>query len=316
MRSISLAPLAAALALLALAGPAVAQDKGSVDPKPLPPLQNPDDPKTPAKQLFGRATTPTTGKAEVIGFYAKGCLAGAIALPVNGPAWQVMRLSRNRNWGHPVLVDTLEMLALRAQKAGWPGLLVGDMSQPRGGPMITGHASHQVGLDADIWLTPMPDRELTRREREEMSATMVVAKSREDVDPQVWTPGHFAVISTAAKLPNVERIFVNAAIKKALCREAGSDRAWLHKVRPYWGHDYHFHIRLKCPPGETLCKSQPPPPADEGCGKALAWWFRDSVLYPRPPKPPTTPPKVKPKPRPQLTLAGLPPACRAVLKAP
>src|SRR5947209_6754589 len=96
-----------------------------------------------------------------------------------------MRLSRNRNWGHPSLVQFLERLAAQAPKTGWQGLLVGSLSQPRGGPMLTGHASHQVGLDADIWLSPMPNRELTRQEREEMSATMIVAEDRLDVDPQV-----------------------------------------------------------------------------------------------------------------------------------
>src|SRR5712675_2840537 len=165
-----------ALVVLMLALPAMAQDKGTVDPQPLSPLANPNDPKTPAKQLFGRRATPAAQmESHVIGFYSKGCLAGAEALPINGPTWQVMRLSRNRNWGHPELIRFLKRLSAKGAKLGWPGLLVGDMSQPRGGPMITGHASHQVGLDADIWLTPMPKRELTREEREEMSATMVVA---------------------------------------------------------------------------------------------------------------------------------------------
>ncbi len=168
---------------------ASAQDKGSVNPEPLPPLTHPDDPATPAKELFGRKTEPAHMQARTIGFYSKGCLAGAVALPINGATWQVMRLSRNRNWGHPKLVQFLERLAAQAPKTGWHGLLVGDMSQPRGGPMFTGHASHQVGLDADIWLTPMPDRELTREEREEMSATMIVREDRLDVDPQVWTHG-------------------------------------------------------------------------------------------------------------------------------
>ena len=215
-------PLACAL-LVAIDG-AGAQDLGTLDPKPLPPLAKPDDPNNPAKELFGRKTAPAKLKPEVVGFYAKGCLAGAQALPINGPTWQVMRLSRNRNWGHPSLVQFIERLSQKGAKAGWRGLLVGDMSQPRGGPMITGHASHQVGLDADIWLRPMPDREFTRQEREETSATMVVADSRKDVDPKVWTPAHFAIIKAAAEDPLVERVFVNAAIKKTLCQGAGTDR--------------------------------------------------------------------------------------------
>src|SRR5262249_11928718 len=192
-----------------------------------------------AKELFGRKAKPAHLAARSIGFYSKGCLSGAVALPINGETWQVMRLSRNRNWGHPSLVGFLERLSEKGAKAGWPGLLVGDMSQPRGGPMLTGHASHQVGLDADIWLSPMPSRELTREEREEMSATDVVAADKKDVDPKLWTRAHAAVIKAAASDPEVERVFVNAAIKKALCRDAGTNRGWLHKVRPYWGHNYH-----------------------------------------------------------------------------
>ena len=159
--------------------------------------------------------------ARAIGFYSRGCLAGAVAMPINGKTWQVMRLSRNRNWGHPELIEFLERLAAKAPKVGWNGLLVGDLTQPRGGPMLTGHASHQVGLDAEIWLTPMPDRELTRQEREEMSATMVVAPDRKDVDPRSERRSHVAILKAAAQEPKVERVLVNAAIKKALCRDSG-----------------------------------------------------------------------------------------------
>jgi penicillin-insensitive murein DD-endopeptidase len=304
--------LPALMALTLAASPVTAQDKGTLNPRPLPALAHPDDPKTPAKQLFGRRTTPAKLDAHVFGFYNRGCLAGGEALPLNGPTWQVMRLSRNRNWGHPALINFLERLSGTAAKLGWPGLLVGDMSQPRGGPMLTGHASHQVGLDADIWLTPMPNRELTREEREEMSATMAVAPSRLDVDPKVWTPAHGALIKAAAEDPKVQRVFVNAAIKKALCREAGGDRDWLNKVRPYWGHDYHFHVRLTCPSDSPTCKPQDPVPPGDGCGKDLDWWFRDAVIHPKPEPPPVTPPK----PRPQVTMKDLPAACQAVLAAP
>jgi penicillin-insensitive murein endopeptidase len=298
-------------AILLSANAASAQDKGTVDPKSLPPLANPSDPKLGAKELFGRKVLPAAMPTRVVGFYAKGCIAGAEALPINGDTWQVMRLSRNRYWAHPVMVALIKRLAAKAHKdAGWPGILVGDMSQPRGGPMFTGHASHQVGLDADIWLTPMPTRQLSRDEREEMSAVMMVRDDRLDVDPKVFTPGHLAVIRDAAQEPGVQRVFVNAAIKKALCREAKGDRSWLSKVRPMYGHDYHFHIRIKCPPGGGECESQPEPSESEGCKPAdLAYWFKDSVLHPKPPKEP-------PKPKPPMTLAQLPGACKAVLNAP
>ena len=295
-----------------MAVPALAQETGSVNPKPLPPLANPNDPNVAAKQLFGRKLTPANLQTRSIGFYAKGCLAGARALPINGDTWQVMRLSRNRNFGHPELIALLERLAKKVPKvSNWPGLLVGDISQARGGPMLTGHASHQVGLDADIWLTPMPRRELTRLEREEMSATMVVAPNRLDVDPKVWSRSHVAVIRAAAQEPDVERIFVNAAIKKALCRDAGNgDRSWLSKVRPMYGHDYHFHIRIKCPAGSDDCTPQEPPASSEGCAASdLAYWFSDAVLHPKPPKTP-------PKPKPPMTLSQLPPACKQALLAP
>ena len=298
--------------VLQLAAPAFAQTKGTVDPKPLPPLANPDDPKLAAKELFGRKLAPARMQSRAIGFYAKGCLAGAKALPVNGETWQVMRLSRNRMYGHAELIALLERLADKVPKvSSWPGLLVGDISQARGGPMLTGHASHQVGLDADIWLTPMPKRQLTRIEREEMSATNVVADDKLDVDPKVWTRSHVAVIKAAAQESAVERIFVNAAIKKALCRDAGSrDRAWLSKVRPMYGHNYHFHIRIRCPSGSDECTPQKPPTTAEGCSKDdLAYWFSDAVLHPKPPKKP-------PKPRPPITLSQLPPTCKHVLLAP
>src|SRR5262249_23564977 len=154
-----------------------------------------------------------------------------------------------------------------------------------------------------------PKRQLTRQEREDMSATMVVREDRRDVDANVWTPAHVNLIKAAAKDPQVARIFVNAAIKKALCRDAGSDRHWLNKVQPWWGHDFHFHVRLNCPAGEHDCQSQPARPTDEGCTKELEYWFTEGVLHP---KPDPTPPKPRVGPR----MSELPAACRKVLLAP
>jgi len=271
-------------------------------------------PPTPAKVLFAAAKTPAPLIARSIGFYAKGCLAGAQALPVDGPAWQAMRLSRNRNWGHPVLIALVEKLAVEAREHdGWPGLLVGDISQPRGGPMLTGHASHQVGLDADVWFTPMPDRRLSEKEREDLSATSMLAEDRVSVDPKVWTEAHLRLLKRAAGYKEVERVWVHPAIKKAVCEATTEekDRGWLSKVRAYWGHYYHFHIRISCPKGSTSCERQPPVRSDDGCGAELKLWLARVKPSARP-APPPKPGVPRPEKRP-ITLEQLPPECRTVL---
>jgi penicillin-insensitive murein DD-endopeptidase len=277
--------------------------------------KKPEPKGPPAKELFGAVTAPAPLATRAIGSYAKGCLAGGIALPINGPDWQVMRLSRNRNWGHPRLLDYLERLASDARALdGWPGLLVGDMAQPRGGPMLTGHSSHQIGLDVDIWLTPMPDRILTPQEREDISAVSML-KDPFTVDPNLWTPLHTKLIKRAASYPHVERIFVHPAIKQVLCDQAGKDRAWLAKVRPWWSHYYHFHVRISCPPGSVGCENQKPVSGDDGCGAELKDWFvklkRAELEAAKPPAEP--PPSGKPAGKPPLSLNDLPKECRSVL---
>ena len=298
----------AALLLCLVCMQSLAQDKGSLTPARLPALQNPAAPDLPAKELFGRASSAATLPAQSVGFYAKGCMAGGQALPINGPNWQVMRLSRKRNWAHPAMIDFLQRFTLSSSQAsGWPGLLVGDMSQPRGGPMLTGHTSHQVGLDADIWLRPMPVQELTRAERENLSSVNVVASNGLEVDTSAWTNSHLAVIRSAAMQPEVQRVFVNPAIKKALCRtETG--QAWMSKVRPTSGHNYHFHIRLYCPKGDASCTAQESVPEGDGCDKSLDWWFTDEALHPKPVIP-------TPAPKPPLRMTDLPAQCRTVLDA-
>ena len=291
----------------AFIGAPSAQAQGITVPQPPPAVvYAPTDLSAPAKELFGRVLSPAPAPAHSIGFYSRGCLAGGAALAITGPHWQVMRLSRNRNWGHPALIQTLETFAARVRKTTrWNGILVGDLAQPRGGPMLTGHASHQIGLDADIWLTPMPDRVLSTAERETMMATNVVAADWNGVDPNVWTPDHIAVLKQAAQMPGVERILVNPAIKKALCQQVRGDRRWLSVIRPVLGHNYHFHLRLACPNGSTSCQKQASPPPSEGCGKELDWWFSAEARRPKPPHPPAPP----------VALGQLPSACRAVITA-
>ncbi len=287
--------------------------------------------KAVAKDLFGAVKQPANLASRAVGFYARGCLAGGKPLPVNGPAWQVMRLSRNRNWGHPSLIRYIERFAKDAkEKDGWPGLLVGDLSMPRGGPMPFGHKSHQIGLDVDIWYRPAPDRELSAKEREQIPMESFLSDPGH-VNPKMWTPEYEKLLRRAVSYPEVTRIFVNPAIKKWLCDNVKSDRAFLAKISPIMGHDDHFHVRLVCPANNPGCVSQVFK-ADEGCGKGLDQWIA-ALTKPKPgvPVPAAPPPatglgslkskivawkdKLLGSKKPPVALGQLPTECEAVLKA-
>jgi penicillin-insensitive murein DD-endopeptidase len=265
-----------------------------------------------AKQLFGAVKLPNAASPAPLGFYAKGCMSGAVALPTDGPTWQAMRLSRNRRWGNPAMIELLEQFSRDAAQIGWgTGILVGDISQPRGGPMPSGHASHQIGLDADVWFTPKPAQAMSMQQREDLPFTSMLDKSKFlTVDSRRWTSTHARLVMQAASYPQVQRVFVNPAIKKKLCETWAGDRSLLGKVRPVYGHDEHFHIRMNCPPGAAGCERQAATPSTDDCGsKALAWWFtKEPWAKPKPADPNKKP--VKPR---QVMLSDLPKACSAVL---
>lgn len=255
---------------------------------------------------WGRLTTPTPPPAAIFGTYNRGCLEGAAALPLDGDGYQVMRLSRGRYYGHPDLVRFIETLAANLRAEGHPGLLIGDMAQPRGGPMSFGHASHQIGLDVDIWLLPAPDRRLGDHERETLVAPSMVTVGGLGITAN-WGVAQIAALRQAAIAAEVDRIFVNPAIKRELCRTVEVDRGWLAKIRPWWGHDAHFHVRLTCPADQSACIAQPPLPPGDGCDAGLDWWFSAAARAELE--------KKKAAPGRRLTLADLPAGCLAVFLA-
>lgn len=262
-----------------------------------------------AKQLFGAERLASSQAPSPYGGYAKGCLAGGAELPETGPTWQAMRLSRNRNWGHPELVDYVQDLSRKAaQQPGWNGLYVGDMSQPRGGPMLTGHRSHQIGLDADIWMLPAKRLDLSAKDRENISS-ISLRRANGAYTNDKWTKQHHEILKAAASDPRVARIFVFPGAKVRMCKEEKGNRAYLRKIRPWWGHHYHFHVRLNCPRGASGCRDQNPPPPGDGCDEAQGWV--DRILNPPPPDPNAPPPR----PRRELTMADLPAQCAAVLSS-
>jgi penicillin-insensitive murein endopeptidase len=263
-----------------------------------------------AKDVFGSFRRASDGPPVSIGFYSNGCAQGMVQLPESGPSWQAMRLSRNRNWGHPQMVDFLVGLSRAAQQAGWRGLYIGDISQPRGGPMVTGHASHQMGLDADIWMLPPSSLNLSPSQRESISSVSVVANRGTALSGN-WTPSHMSIIRAAARDRRVERIFVDPVAKVAMCQAERGNRSWLRKVRPINAHDYHFHVRLSCPAG-SICRNQDPPPAGDGCAEAAEWIknrIDPSRVKPVPPDPDYRHPRT-------FRLSELPRQCQTVAAAP
>ncbi len=260
-----------------------------------------------AKELFGAKRDGSVQRAAPHGSYAKGCVAGAVQLDETGPTWQAMRLSRNRNWGHPETVEFIHRLSRKAaQQPGWNGLYIGDISQPRGGPMTSGHRSHQIGLDVDIWMRPADNLRLSRNARENISSISMRRSKGAYVNGD-WTRAHHEILKAAAKDRAVARIFVFPGAKVQMCKDAKGDRKWLRKIRPWWGHHYHFHVRLSCPKGASGCVNQAPPPAGDGCADAEEWVR--NILNPPPPDPNAPPPKK----RREYVLSDLPQACARVL---
>ena len=260
---------------------------------------------TSAAAQFAAVTTPTHRHAEIYGSYTRGCIAGAEHLPENAPHWQVLNPSRNRSWAHPMLIDFIHGLADQMAKDGFGGLLLGDLAQPRGGPLPSDHNSHQVGLDADIWLTPLPPTRLSAAEVESYEPPLMVDLGTLTANAQ-FGPAQYAMLKHAAQSPNVERIFVSPPLKRALCeRTAGPERDWLRKIRPWRGHMEHMHVRLACPAGSDDCKAQEPPPEGDGCGDELASWFKDTSW--------SRQGSTKYVPEKAMRLDGLPKQCRSLL---
>ncbi|UYV36865.1 penicillin-insensitive murein endopeptidase [Rhodobacteraceae bacterium D3-12] len=261
-----------------------------------------------AKQLFGAKKAPSRQKPAPLGSYAKGCQAGAVQLPETGPTWQAMRLSRNRNWGQPETIDYIRKLSsFAARQRGWQGLYIGDISQPRGGPMLTGHRSHQIGLDIDIWMLPPKRLDLSRSQREKISS-ISMRRAKGAYTNKSWTNQHREILKAAASDKRVARIFIFPGAKVDMCKWAKGDRRWLRKIRPWWGHHYHFHVRLKCPRGMRGCVNQADPPRGDGCKEAQQWV--NNIINPPPPDP-----NYKPKKRREFVLADLPQQCARVLRS-
>ncbi|MCG8423114.1 MAG: penicillin-insensitive murein endopeptidase [Proteobacteria bacterium] len=288
-------PWAMAVLSLALgAGPVVAE--------------TPAESSSSMRQRWAGVKQPKQGQPRAIGSYRAGCVQGAATLPLDGTGYQVMRPSRRRYYGHPDLIDFIKTLANEMNRRQLGVLLVGDLGQPRGGPAPSGHASHQSGLDVDLWYT-YPEqaarRSLSRDERENTAAGTLVDVTSKKLTAE-FTPRIVQILKITASDRRVERVFVNPVIKSAICASESDDRDWLRKLRPWWGHHDHFHVRLACPEDSPTCIPQRPVSSDLGCER-LNWWFSDASKDDRK--------KARGKYRKRIrTAPKMPPQCRAVLQ--
>ncbi|WP_443091433.1 penicillin-insensitive murein endopeptidase [Basfia succiniciproducens] len=223
-------------------------------------------------QRIKRPIPSSNGQSEPIGSYSNGCIIGAQPMPAKGDGFQVIRMNKNRFYGHPEMISYLQRLGKKVEQAGLPTMLIGDIAMPGGGRFLTGHASHQMGLDADIWLRmgSMSDQDALNSDGKGL---LVVDRAEQRVDENIWNQNHFNLIKLAAQDSKVSRIFVNPAIKVKLCQTERQDRSWLQKIRPWFGHDSHIHVRLTCPYGANYCENQPAIPRGDGCGAELYSWF-------------------------------------------
>lgn len=248
-----------------------------------------------AALAWSRLVVPSAGPARSIGAYSAGCVAGAVALPRSGEGFEVARPQRQRVFGHPALVEMIRNLGRRLAAQHLPALSVGDLGQARGGPAPNGHASHQNGLDVDLWFVPPTGGD---------TVSMVDAARRR---PSAhFTEEMVGFLRLVAADGRVNRIFINPVLKRTLCERSGSERSWLHKLAPWWGHDDHVHVRLACPTDSTACVPQPPLPDGDGCAN-LAWWFDAKAQKERETAQKRYVARVGAAPE-------LPPACRALLE--
>ncbi len=213
---------------------------------------------------------PPVSDAEAVGGYGNGCLLGGVEIATKGPGFETIRRHRRRYYAHPRLQAFVTRFGQQLLDAGLPTVLVGDTAQDGGGRMPSGHRSHQTGLDADFWFSRPKKHDSDKR-----FATMV-DRATETIAPDAWTDVHPRMLRIAAEDPDVARIFVHWVIKRALCEATSEgERDWLKKVRPWWGHDRHFHVRLRCPPGSADCRNQPDPSGPQ-CGQE-SWFSRAAV---------------------------------------
>lgn len=264
--------VAAAAAVMAVSAPLSAQagDNGrSVRTHSQAPARNmagthaqhrisPDVRQSSSRTSSGIVTPRGRYDSEPVGNYSSGCLVNGIQVNGDSPFYQLYHPQNQRHYADISMISFLERYSRKVRQAGIDSVLVGDISSRYGGPFNKGHASHQIGLDVDIEFNHrrLPQSRLTTKG----NAQVLVNPGAQTVNSN-FNRKYYDMLMIAARDPEVERIFVSPAIKVAVCDMTKDEREqpFLRKIRPWYGHTEHFHIRLRCPDHAHSCVRQDPP---------------------------------------------------------
>lgn len=250
-----------------------------------------------SKEMFGlwsKLKTTRASKQKIFGNYNWGCLVGASALSAKGAGFEQVVLERNHFYGHSDLIRFISGLGNQISSMRLGTMYIADLGLPQGGPFSSGHVSHQNGLDVDI--------RYYRDNRVVVSGDHVNAN---------WVKEFSQWLKIAAENPRLERIFINPVIKREMCKifPVATNKTWLLKLRPWWGHDEHFHARLSCPASERDCVAQEAiDKSEDTCGEKLNWWFSAAA------KAEYDKMMEKSKERQERGFPSLPTACYSLLK--
>jgi hypothetical protein len=167
--------------------------------------------------------------ATSVGLPYGGSLIDGTQLPLEGPDWVTWNPvtdsvpnAPRRLYGNDRTIRAIVSVtaAYRAAHPHAPRVVVGDISREGGGPMTDEHVSHQNGLDVDVYY-PRVDRELR------------APRAPDQIDHRLAQDLVDRFVAAGAQM-----IFVGYST--GFHGPAGV-------VVPYWGHDYHMHVRFPPP---------------------------------------------------------------------
>lgn len=260
MRSLLMA--VAMLSALASCAPAPEDASDELTGRPIPAAEQ--------NERGNQAEDPYQGTREQVrGFYSRGRLVSADLLPPDGFGFVKIHRPRNRGFGSFDLVQVLRETARQMQEL-FPSIdrvQIGDMSAEHGG-FISGHASHQNGLDADVAFLRL---NRTEQDPESTSGFHESFVHNGFLTPNFDLARNWAYAKLLVATGRVQRVFVNEVVKRGLCAYVAAqggletERETLRRLRVIRGHTDHFHVRVTCPAQSPDCAPQEEVPADPGC---------------------------------------------------